>query len=63
MKLDTRSCKWAVVYDIDSKYMDNRKIATEVTAIFDSPHLAEEFIEKCLPEETKKRFRIEHIDA
>ena len=62
MKLDTSFCKWAVVYAIDGKYMDDGKTATKVTAIFDFPHLAEDFIEKCLPKETRERFRIEHID-
>lgn len=62
MKLDISFCKWAVVYDIDGKYMDDRQAATMVTATFHDPHLAEEFIEKCLPKETKSRFRIEHID-
>lgn len=62
MKLDTSSCKWAVVYDISGKLTDDRKTATIVTATFDFPHLAEEFIEKCLPKETRSRFRIERVD-
>ena len=55
-------CPWAVCYDIDSKHYDDRKRRAGITAVFRDPHLADEFIEKCLPEETRSRFYVKHID-
>ena len=54
----TDLCTWAVVYDIDGRYYDDRQTRTDVTAVFKYPHLAEEFINNYLPEETRERFYI-----
>lgn len=55
-------CTWAVCYDIDGKNYDDGKSRTSITAVFVYPHLAEEFIEKCLPEETRSRFYVQNLD-
>lgn len=41
-------CTWAVCYDIDGSQYDDHQPRTSVTAIFRDPHLAEDFIAKCL---------------
>ena len=51
-------CTWAVCYDIDGSNYDDHQTRTSVTAIFEDPYLAEDFIEKCLPEETRSRFYV-----
>ena len=57
------SCSWAVCYDIDGKFFDDKKAHTNTVAVFRYPHLAEEFIEKYLPSENRHRFYIKHIDG
>ena len=44
------SCTWAVCYDIDGKYQDDGKTRTCVVAVFRFPFEAQDFIEKCLPQ-------------
>jgi len=56
------NCKWAVAYKIDGSFYDDRKERTAVTALFNYPHLAEEFIAKCLPAENRERFFVVNID-
>ena len=56
-------CSWAVCYDIDGKYCDDKKAGTVTVAMFRYPYLAEEFIEKCLPSENRHRFYIKHVDG
>lgn len=55
-------CKWAVAYKIDGKNYDDGKERTCVTAVFNYPHQAEDFIEKCLPADTKSKFFVVNID-
>lgn len=56
------SCKWAVLNKIDGKNYDDKKTRVSVTAVFNYPYLAEDFIKKCLPEETRNQFFIIDID-
>lgn len=51
-------CGWAVCYDIPGEYYDDRKERTSIVATFRHPANAEDFIKKCMPEETKSRFYI-----
>ena len=62
MKNISNNCKWAVAYKIDKNTQDDRKTKIRVTALFDTPVNAEDFINKCLPKETKERFFIIDID-
>ena len=62
MKNTFINCKWAVAYKIDKNTQDDRKTKITVVSIFNNPINAEDFIEKCLPEETKERFFIINID-
>lgn len=55
-------CKWIVAYNIDGKFYDDGKERTSVVATFRHPWLAEDFIEKCLPAENRKRFYVIHED-
>ena len=55
-------CKWAVAYKIDKNTQDDRKTKIRVTALFDTPVNAEDFINNCLLKETKNRFFIIDID-
>lgn len=56
------NCTWAVAYKIDNSTQDDRKTKVTVTAIFANPDNAEDFINNCLPKETKDRFFIISID-
>lgn len=62
MKNIFNECKWAVAYKIDKKTQDDRKTKITVAATFGYPINAEDFINNCLPEETKDRFFIINID-
>ncbi len=55
-------CTWAVAYKIDKNTQDDRKTKVNVTAVFSNPDNAEDFINNCLPKETKDRFFIIDID-
>ena len=55
-------CKWVVASKIDGKNYDDKKSKISITAVFDYLHLAEDFIKKCLPEETRGRFFIIDFD-
>ena len=57
MKNIFNECKLAVAYKIDKETQDDRKTKIRVVALFDTPSNAEDFIEKCLPEETKESRR------
>lgn len=62
MKNITTLCTWAVAYKIDGKNYDDGKTKISITAVFCSPINAEDFINNCLPEETKDRFFIIDLD-
>lgn len=62
MKNITNLCTWAVAYKIDGENYDNGKTKISVTAVFHSPINAEDFINNCLPPETKDRFFIIDLD-
>ena len=62
MKNISNNCKWAVAYKTDKNTQDDRKTKIRVTALFDTPVNAEDFINNCLPKETKERFFIIDID-
>ncbi len=57
---------WAVCYTIDHTapgcQQDDNRDKVRTAAIFSSPYNAEDFIKKCLPEETRNRFYIVRID-
>lgn len=56
------SLKWAVAYKIDEKNYDDRKTRVSTVATFATPINAEDFIDKCMPAETKERFFIIDVD-
>ena len=62
MKNIFNDCKWAVASKIDKNTQDDRKTKVTVTALFSTPCNAEDFINNCLPAETKERFFIINID-
>ena len=62
MKLIYNNCKWAVAYKIDKATQDDRKTKINIAALFNYPSNAEEFINNCLPGETKEKFFIIDID-
>lgn len=62
MKNITNLCKWAVAYKIDGKYYDDGKTKISITAVFRNPNNAEDFINNCLPKETRDRFFIIDLD-
>ena len=51
-------CPWAVAYKIDKSTQDDRKTKVIITATFSHPDNAEDFINNCLPKNTKDRFFI-----
>lgn len=51
---------WLVCYKIPAETQDDRKEKEVVIASFSYPCNAEDFIEKCMPAETKERFYIRH---
>jgi hypothetical protein len=55
------NCKWAVCFTIDGKNYDDQKDRIAVSAVFNYPCKAEDYIDT-LPEETKDRFFITRID-
>ncbi len=62
MKNITNLCSWAVAYKIDGKNYDDGKTKISITAVFNNQSNAEDFINNCLPEETKDRFFIIDLD-
>ena len=62
MKNIFNDCKWAVAYKIDKNTQDDRKTKIRVVAMFSTPINAEDFINNCLPKDTKERFFIINID-
>ena len=56
------NCMWAVCYDIPGSMQDDEKTVREVCAWFRFPFLAEDFIKKVLPDETRERFYIMRRD-
>lgn len=56
-------CKWAVAYTISGKTQDDGLDKEQIVALFRYPYAAEDFIFECLPEETRDRFYIKHIDS
>ena len=61
MKKIFNDCKWAVAYKIDKETQDDRKTKITVIAMFSTPSNAEDFINNCLPKETKDKFFIIEI--
>lgn len=55
-------CKWAVAFKIGKENYDDKKERISITALFRYPDLAQEFIDKCLPEETKESFFVIYVD-
>ena len=55
-------CKWAVAYKIGKDTQDDGKTKITVVAVFSTPINAEDFINNCLPKETKESFFIIDLD-
>lgn len=53
--------QWTVVAKCSAK--NNGKIEEweQISALFPTPDLAQDYIDKCLPAENKSRFRVEHL--
>jgi hypothetical protein len=51
---------WLVCFKVPAETQDDRKEKEVVVATFRYPTNAEDFIEKCMPAETKERFYIRH---
>lgn len=60
--MNNNLCKWAVAYKIDGSNYDDGKERTSVVAVFRYPYQAEDFIEKCLPADTKDKFFVIDVD-
>ena len=60
--MTTELLTWAVAFKIDKKNYDDRKTRVSVVASFRSTDNAKDFIEKCLPEDTKDKFFIISLD-
>ena len=56
------SCDWAVCYTVPASTQDDRKPGRTVVAWFARPNAAQDFLEKCLPQENRDRFYILHRD-
>ena len=61
MTMETTFCNWAVCYDIDGSNYDAPQTKTVIAAIFRYPHDAENFIERCTPQETRGRFYLKRL--
>lgn len=55
-------CKWAVAHKIDAKHYDDNKERIRAVAFFSTRDNAQDYINKCLPAETKDRFFIIFAD-
>ena len=55
-------CNWAVAYKFDKATQDDGIAKIGIAATFSHPANAEDFITKCLPEETKDNFFIITVD-
>ena len=55
-------CPWAVAYKIDKNTQDEKKTKVIIIATFSHPDNAEDFVNNCLPKETKDRFFLIDID-
>lgn len=53
------NCKWAVVATCAASKFEPE--FTRTIALFENPVSAQDFIEKCFPEETRDKFKIVHI--
>ena len=53
---------WAVGYKIDGKTQDDRKDKIAIIATFSTPINAEDFINFCMPKETKSNFFIIDVE-
>lgn len=60
--MNNHNCTWAVCFDIDGIHYDDRQPRTTIVAVFRYPDAAEDFIQKCLPVETRSRFYVKHLD-
>lgn len=54
----TKLMRWAVAFKIDGKNYDDGNTRVSTVAVFKNPINAEDFIDKCMPSETKERFFI-----
>ena len=61
MTMENTFCNWAVCYDIDGSNYDDRQTRTAIAAIFRYPNDAENFIERCTPQETRGRFYLKRL--
>ena len=59
--MENTLCNWAVCFDIDGSNYDDHQTRTAIAAIFRYPHDAENFIEKCTPQETRSRFYVKRF--
>lgn len=54
--------KWVVIAHCEAKNNGKMEQFTREIAKFEYPHQAEEFIEKCLPQERRSSFEVIHRD-
>lgn len=59
--MENTFCNWAVCYDIDGRFYDDRKPRTAIAAILRYPLDAQRFIAEFVPEETRSRFYVKHL--
>jgi hypothetical protein len=57
----TNNLGWAVVATCTAKNNGVNENFQKIIATFDYPYLAQDFINKCLPEETKEKFQVVSI--
>lgn len=57
-----KTLKWQVIAECEAVNNGKTEKFDRVIAVFDTPINAEDFINNCMPEERRDKFRVEHID-
>ena len=58
-----KNLKWQVIAECEAKNNGKNEKFDRVIAVFEYPANAYDFIEKCLPQENRSKFRVEHLEA
>lgn len=61
MNKDINRLQWAVVAKCSTKNNGKNEEWEQISALFPTPDLAQDYIDKVLPAENKNRFRVEHL--